>query len=300
MDVSATVKRVYADWDAQNYLNTISGPGTLTVGGGYAWIDGIANRAGGDGSYLAFAGKVVVNNSAGAGAVTDIRNQNSGGNVIEFTPSSTLTLQSTLVTLDYTGGSAIRFNGTLAGSTDLMIQSGNVSFNAGHNSSAHTGNILMNGSGAKLSINGGTVSAPGNQLIGNYGNNVIELNAANAINGAGISAWGALTLDVNAGQNNIGSINEVQANGLTIDISGLGAGEKLWFANSSGGAWSGSVSILGFQEDVVRFGIDSSGLTLGQLGKINGGIYSLTGLGYLTAVPEPTTMGLLLLGGLGL
>ncbi len=110
MDVSATVKRVYADWDAQNYLNTISGPGTLTVGGGYAWIDGIANRAGGDGSYLALAGNVVINNPSGP---TDVRNQNSGGNITEFTPSSTLTLQSTLVTLDFASGSAIRFNGSI-------------------------------------------------------------------------------------------------------------------------------------------------------------------------------------------
>jgi hypothetical protein len=300
MDVSASVQTVFNDWDAGTYVNTIDGLGTLTITGGGDWAQGIANRAGaGGGGTLNMAGKVVINNPFG---VTDIRNQNGADNIIEFTSTSTLTLASTAVTLDFATGSAIRFNGTLNGSANLMIQSKNVSFNAGHNSSGHTGDILLNGVGSKLTINGGTVSASGNQLIGNWGGNTIVLNAANAINGAGISSWGGLTLDVNAGQNNMGSINEVQASGLTIDILGLGLGEGLWFANSSGGAWTGSVSILGFQENVVRFGTDSSGLTAGQLAKINGGIYSLDGSGYLTAVPvpEPTALALVLLGGMGL
>jgi len=87
---------------------------------------------------------------------------------------------------------------------------------------------------------------------------------------------------------------------LTLDLTGLGAGEEVWFANSAGGAWSGTVSILGFQEDTLRFGTDASGLTAAQLGVISGDTYGLTSTGYLTVIPEPGTLGLLFIGGMGL
>lgn len=296
IDVNANVQSVYNDWNAGGYVNTIGGPGTLTINGGSDWAVGIANRSGKDGGgTLSLTGNILINNPAG---VTDIRNQNGANNVVEFTPSSTLTLSSTAVTLDFTGGQAsIGFNGTINGAANLMIQSPNVSFNAGHNSSAHGGNILMNGSTATLTINGGIVSAPGNQLIGNYGSNLVELNAANVINGMGVSAYGALTLDVNASQNNFGSVNEVQSAGMTIDIAGLGAGEELWFDASAGGVWGGTVTVLGYQPGVIRFGTDAAGLTGAQLSVINSGTYSLDSLGYL--IPEPATLSLLLIGAMG-
>jgi len=298
MDVSASIRRVYNDWNAQTYVNTISGPGTLTILGGFDWAEGIANRAGTPaGSTLALAGNVVIDNPFG---VTDIRNANSGNNITEFTPGSTLTLQSTAVTLDFAAGSSIRFNGALAGGADLMIQSGNASFNAGHNSSAFGGNVLFNGT-SKLAVNGGTVLSSSRFFTGNYGSAELELNGANAVNGGNVRVWGStsMLLDVNSAQNNMGAITQVDpAALLTIDIADMGAGE-LWFANSSASTWDGTVTINGFQEGVIRFGTDSSGLTSGQLAKINGGIYSLSGLGYLT-VPEPTTAALLLLSGMGL
>lgn len=293
VDVNGNVQAIYNDWNAGGYVNTIGGPGALTINPGSNWGVGIANRSGKDGGgTLSLTGNILIDNPAG---VTDIRNQNGANNVIEFAPSSTLTLNSTAVTLDFTGGQAsIGFNGTVSGAANLMIQSPNVSFNAGHDSSAHGGNILMNGSTATLTITGGTVSAPGNQLIGNYGSNLVELNAANVINGMGVSAFGALTLDVNAGQNNFGSVNEVQAAGMTIDIAGLGAGEQLWFDASAGGVWGGTVTVLGYEPGVIRFGTDAAGLTGAQLSLINSGTYSLDSQGYL--IPEPSTIGLLLIG----
>jgi hypothetical protein len=75
---------------------------------------------------------------------------------------------------------------------------------------------------------------------------------------------------------------------------------NLFFDDSSGTTWGGTMSILGFEENVIRFGSDEFGLTSAQLDAIDGGIYSLTNQGYLTAIPEPATFGLLLLGGIGL
>ncbi len=88
-----------------------------------------------------------------------------------------------------------------------MVQSGNVSFNAGHNSSAFGGNILFNDFGSKLAVNGGTVLSSSQSFIGNWGAGELELNAANAINDANLVTWGAnMLLDVNSSQNDMGGI----------------------------------------------------------------------------------------------
>lgn len=292
---------------AAGTTNVVGGPGTLTVNTGHAsgFVPGIANQAGSSGGGgLRFDGNVAVNNTGGAG-VTEIRTANGGATQsLVFAPSSTLTLNTVGVTTDFTGGAAsIQLNGTVLGSANLMIQSANASFNAGHDSSAFGGNILMNGTGRFLAINGGTVGNSGVSLVGNYGTNEIELNAANVVNGASVRTPGStsnLTLDVNANQMTMGTIALGTGSTLTLDLLGSSV-TNLFFADSSGAAWNdGTVSILGFQEDVIKFGSDSSGLLPTQLAAIDGGIYSLTSSGFLTAVPEPSALGLFLFGAMGL
>lgn len=302
VDGNYTIERIYKDWNSGGFLNVIGGPGTLTVQGNAAEnYLGIANRSGAnDGGGLQFAGNVVISRPWGNG-FTEIRNDNGINNYIEFTSSSQLTLQTPLMALDFTGGAAaIRLNGNLLGSSELHIQSPTVSFNTGHNSSAFVGNILFNDFGSKLAVNGGTVLSSASSFIGNWGSGELELNSANAVNDANLVTWGAnMLLDVNSSQNNMGGITLGGGTTLTIDVDA--AATSLFFDDSSANNWGGAVTINGFQEGVIKFGSDASGLTAGQLAAINGGIYNLTSGGYLTAlaVPEPTALALVLLGGMG-
>lgn len=301
MDADYTAGAIRANYSSPG-LNTLSGPGTLTINGNAANVLGFANQSGTAGT-LYLNGYMLVNNtSTGANNLTDVRNDNNAGNATEFGTGSTLTLNTPLVTLGGAGGT-ISFNGTLAASSSfLAIQSANVSFGAGHNSSSFGQDIFFWGSNKKLTVDGGTVLASGRKIESQGANNELDLNAANAINGANLSINGAnsMVLGVNSDQANMGQIMLGAGGNLTINLqAGVAA---LDFADSSADTWGGTVTINGFQEGVIQFGSDASGLTPAQLAAIDGGIYTLTSQGYLTAVPvpEPTTLGLLVFSGLGL
>jgi len=111
---------------------------------------------------------------------------------------------------------------------------------------------------------------------------VLELNAPDAINDANVVVGGSndFLLDVNADQSAMGVVNIADGE-LTVDVDpGL---SNLFFKDSAGQAWgSGSISIIGFRENTIRFGTDSNGLTQDQLAAIDGGSYTLTDSGYLT------------------
>ena len=299
LDGSFSVGSLRSYWGAQGTVNEVSGAGTLTILGNGDNNFGIGNWAGGDGGQLSLNANIVINNTGG-NQLTWMRNDNSSGNSIEFTPASTLTLVTPLAMTTSAGGT-IAFNGTLSPSTGfLVVQNNNASFNAGHNSSAFGQDIAFWGSNRKLTVNGGTVLAPGRKFSIQGTGGELELNGANAINGANIEVLSThnLLLDVNSSQLSMGAVS-LGAGVLTIDVD---AGvTDLFFADSSAQTWGGgTVAINGFQEGVIKFGSDSSGLTSGQLAAIDGGIYGLTGLGYLTVVPEPATLGLVLFGGVGL
>ena len=305
VDQNFTVQSYTDGFAGTGFTTTIGGPGTLTFDRNLDSVVTIANSTGNDGSILRFTGNVAINNTAGG--TTYAQNGNSAGNTILFDAGSTLTLTTGL---NATGSGSHQFNGTVAGSGTLGIAANNVSFGAGHDSSTWTGDVSMNGTGRFLAINGGTVGNSGVDLRGNFGTNEIELNGANVINGAnvttGVSATTPnLTLDINANQVNMGTITLGAGSSLTLDLLGSGV-TSLFFADSSSRNWNdATVSILGFQEGVIKFGSDASGLLPAQLAAIddglgNFGIYSLTSSGYLTAVPEPTTLGLLLFGAMGL
>jgi hypothetical protein len=301
MDADFLAGAIRANFGAQGGTNTLSGPKTLTINGNAANVLGFANQAGGSGGTMILNGNMVVNNTpGGVNNFTQVRNDNSAGNATVFDTGSILTLNTPLVTLSGIGGT-ISFNGTLASSASyLAIQANNVSFGAGHNSSSFGQNIAFWGSDRKLTVDGGTVLAPGRKFSIQGTGSELELNGANAINGANIDVLSThnFLLDVNSDQLTMGSIS-LGTGVLTIDLD---AGvSDLFFADSSGATWNGgTVAINGFQEGVIRFGTDASGLTAGQLAAIDGGLYSLSGQGYLTLVPEPTTTALLLFSGMGL
>ncbi len=294
VDSDHTIQSYSDAFAGAGFTNTLYGAGTLTIDRNASGQTGIANATGNAGGTLRLNGKVTVNNSAGGDTL--LQNNNSAGNTTLFDTGSTLTLTTTLRTVQGAGG-IIAFNGTLASSAaDLRIASDNVSFGTGHNSSAFGKDIVFYLPGSKLAIDGGTVLNTGRKFQVNA-NGELELNAAHAINNANITLGAAnnLLLDVNASQNSLGRLT-LGSGTLTIDLAAEVA--DLFFADSSAQAWDGTVVINGFQEGVIKFGTDANGLTAAQLAAIGAG-YSLTESGYLTTIPEPATLGLIGLASAG-
>jgi hypothetical protein len=269
---------------------TIGGSGTLTIDAvsdnpGIRVTTGNADPAG----TLLLNGNFVINNSNNV--PTNIQVLNNGGNKVVFGTSSVLTVNTLLDTVNGVSGGRIEMNGTLAASAaNLRVNSTNLSFGNGHDSTAFGRDIVLF-NGAKLTVDGGSVLNVNRKFQVN-GNSELVLNGANSINGANVVIGGNnnLLIDVNANQANMGSIN-LEDGTLTIDIDASVTG--LVFADSSAQTWgSGLISVVGFREGVIQFGTDGNGLSAVQLAAINSGAYSLNSSGFLTAVPEPKTYAL--------
>lgn len=228
---------------------------------------------------------VIVNNTSGAD--TYVINENGTNNILEFGNNCALTLTTKLRTNSNTG--SILFNCSFSPSTqDLVINSNNVAFGPTH-SSVNFGRDIVMFANSKLAVDGGTVLTANRKFQINGSGAELELNAAGSINNANIVVGNSntLLLDVNADQ---GTMGDVRFSGgavdgvLTIDVDPVVT--NLAFANCSAQAWGGgTITITGFKENTIRFGADNTGLTAGQLAAINGGIYTLTPTGFLTAIP---------------
>jgi autotransporter-associated beta strand protein len=102
-------------------------------------------------------------------------------------------------------------------------------------------------------------------------------------------------------QGNSDVLGTLEINGTVVfDLSG--GDSTLVFDDSSGVAWGSTLQIINYDAgDSIQFGTDGSGLTSTQLADItiNGaGGLSLDGSGYL--IPEPATIGLIMLSSLGM
>lgn len=255
---------------------TLGGAGTLTIDANWTTtIKGIDNATGNDGNLMLITGSMEINNSGAARTI--VRNSNSAANIVRFAPDSNLILTTGLQTSASLG--AIEFNGNISGE-NLFIGSTNAFFGESHDSSELAAVVFFNNS--LLRVNGGNVLHPGGKFQINGSNTALELNAANAVNGAYISISGSnsFRVDFNANQENMGWIN--MTNGaleLVIDPEVT----NVSFSSSYFQDWgTGTVTIVGFREGTIRFGTNGAGLTPEQLAAINGGAYSLTGDGYLT------------------
>lgn len=302
LDQDYSIKSIRASWGVQGgtaeLVNPAGTTNTLALTGSGDNNLGVLNQAGTAGGRLLLNCGLEVINEAGNN-LTFCRNDNSASNVIEFGTSSTLTLTTALST--HPGGKAgntIEFNGTLAPSlADLRIGGPNVSFNAGHDSSAFGRDLVLQsiaGAIPKLTVNGGTVLAPFRKLQVNSSGE-LALNGANAWNGANLVLGGAKTLllNVNSDQENMGTIT-LGTGILTIDLDATVT--NLSFADCVSNTWSGAVTITNFMTEVVRFGTTETGISPIQLAAVTA--YDSAGVlvpdldinasGYLTGTVTPT------------
>ena len=252
--------------------------GTLTIDRNSATAElGIGNLTDND-RKLRINCDVIIDNSLGGDTL--VQNANGAANIVEFDSNCDLTLSTKLRT-DANVGTII-FNCNFSPSSqNLFIGSNNVSFGPDH-SSVNFGRDIVLFSNSKLAVDGGIVLTDFRKFQVNGTGAELELNAANTINNANIIIGGtnSLILDANADQATLGVVN-VNDGALTIDVDP--AVGNLSFKDSSAQSWgSGTITINGFKEGVIRFGTDATGLTAGQLAAIDGGAYFLTPDGFLT------------------
>lgn len=290
VDQNFTIQRYLDGFGGESFTHTLYGAGTLTIDTNSSTTFLGINNATGDsaelpenpGGTLRFNGNLTIHNTDPSGATTTIRNSNSPSNILLFDSVCNLTLTTRLQTLQGSGGT-INFNCNLASSAaNLILNSNNVVFGASH-SSIDFGNDIVLLANSKLSIDGGIVLNNGRKFQVNGSGAELELTAPGTINNANLIIDGSnnFLLDVDADQEAMGLVN-INDGALTIELDTTVT--SLSFKDSSGQPWgTGSITITGFKENTIRFGTDASGLTPEQLALIDGGAYSLTSTGYLTA-----------------
>ena len=263
VDGNFTIKRLQNSFGSQ-FPQTISGAGTLTVDANAGGTpQAIVNVAGAGGGTMVIDTNVVIDNS-GAG-FSQIRNNNSSGNILTLGSNSTLTLVTGAEVAQGAGGS-INFDGSIAGNGNLRLIHNNVSFGATSDNPSHTGEMVFQGN-TQVTVD----TAAGNTFFGGAkfqvnGNATLTLNNENVIANTPLIGFGGtptFNLNVNADQ----AFGNLALNSGIVDLT-LGAGvDDLDFLPSSAFGWTGSLNINNFTPGVVGFGFDG-GLSAAQLGLI--------------------------------
>lgn len=274
MDMDDTVKSIYSSFGTVSGISTSAG-GTLTIDiNSGAALNGVYTAYNKDDEVtrLEFDGNVTIQNSGGTSVNTYIGVKNARDNAtLAFGPNSVLTLNSQAQTL---ANGTVELNGTLAGSQALRIAASNVILGDGHDSSGFNNGFVFISTGAKMTVNGGTVLSSARKFQVNAAGVELEINAADSVEGFfSLTDAASILLDVNADQSSLGRIILGAASGFMIDMEGVGS--QLAFAQSTDD-WQGStVVISNFISEVVRFGSDSNGLLAANMDNITA--YDRTG-----------------------
>jgi hypothetical protein len=286
VDANYTVRDLRTVFSTTGAL--ISGPGTLTIDRNAATTTAALLNQSGQGAVLAFDGSLTIKNTLEGRTV--LRNANSASNVIRFNSTSVLTLETGLEIQTGSGG-LVDFNGSLAGPADLFFNSNNSIFGTTADNTGYEGDLVFFANALAVSnLVGGRLVESGSKVQVNGNGSRMEINGSETFFGSvNVGGPNNFTFDADADQSSMGVV-AIADGVLTIDVDS--AVTQLAFANSSAEMWgAGSVSIVGFKENTVRFGTDASGLTLTQLAAIDGGIYSLNSQGYLTTMSAPSLFG---------
>ena len=220
-------------------------------------------------------------------SLDDIENfQVNGGGTssIAFGENSDLTINVPTKLLAQ-GNKTINMNGVLRGLGQFQIAGNSkVIFGNTSNNSNFNGVLEFFGSGASITANTSSENSfldnSKKLLVSNTGAS-LKLNESNILNGNIEIGDNNLSIDVIANQDSIGTIT-IGNDTLKINIDT--AVTQLSFTDNSLSNWgSGTITIIGFQDNLIRFGTNENGLTSNQLEQINIGLGSvkINNLGYL-------------------
>lgn len=205
-------------------------------------------------------------------------NQVSGGTTF----SGNVTLGTKAVTLD-AGGTLVKLTGVISGSGSLFVE----------------GSATLELTGANT-YTGATTVVNGKLLLG----------TANTIASSRRVILGVANLDLGGFSHAMGNTTLQLTGNSSINFSG--SANSISFANSSGLSWSGILNLAdwsgnGYTGTQLRFDSSSGGLTAAQLAEIefdgNAATLGEAGIdanGFITEAPEPSSLLVGLLGGLGM
>jgi len=269
-----------SDGAPMTILSVMQGAGAVETQSGDSVYFYAANTYTG-GTILDGAGGVNFNNntSFGTGTISLLRSEG----IIASQGSSALTLANAV---------------SLTASDTLLIALGSTAPVTLIGNITGAGNLIVQGAGSSLTLTG-----TGNTYTGTTTINSGKLIAvvANAFASSSSIVLHGGTLAPNGfSQANAGTLSLTASS--TIDYGGLAA--TMSFANSSALTYSGSLAVVNFNPniDVLQVGTSSSGLTSGQLSDIteDGAATMILSDGDVVMVPEPTSLVLGALGGLGM
>lgn len=289
VDTNISIKKIQTTFATGGDV-PIAGSGTLTIDPGANNNNAIENVSNNDVA-INFKGNLEINNSAGG--FTLMRSLNGNSNAINFETGSTLTLTTSLATINGSSGD-FNYNGSITGSGNLRLGPNTINtFGSTASNPDWSGDLvfLLN-SQAIVNTLDNNIFYDGPKIQVNGNNSSIEVNGANVfVSGITVGGGNTFTFTANKNQNNMGGI--VFQNNGTLNLTADNGVTNLSFEDNSASAWnSGTLNITGFKEGVIRFGTDNTGLTSGQLSQItadNGGKdLELDENGYLVNVPDFT------------
>ena len=218
---------------------------------------------------------------------------NAGGTCsITFDSNSKINVNSD-IKFSASGDREINMNGILDGLGQIQIgTSSKIIFGASSDNESFAGGFKMLGNNSQMIINtdssatflkSGVAVMLESSSIGHS----VTLNSDNVFYGDLTILDNTFDLNVNANQSGMGIITMSNGNLNLILNDSISA---LAFANNSSADWgTGTLSISGFQDNLISFGNDSSGLTLDQIKQINheGGNVIINEFGYLITSDYP-------------
>ena len=212
---------------------------------------------------------------------------NAGGKCsVTFGSNSNISLNSD-VKFSASEDRTINMNGVLNGSGQFQIgTSSTINFGSSSDNKLFTGGFNMLGNNSQLIVNtdsSATFLKSGVEVmleLSSTGHSV-TLNSENVFYGDLTILDNPFNLNVNANQSDMGIIT--MGSGI-LNLILNDSISALEFANNSSADWgTGTLSISGFQDNLISFGNDSSGLSLDQIKQINheGGNVIINEFGYL-------------------
>lgn len=308
-NASATGGIVIAGGDGGgNGAITVNDNATLTANQDLlvSWngASGVFTQNGGNVVTHAFTGidntgaSVTVNGSNGVNGVVNLN-----GGTLSTTgfnkPTNTATLNFNGTVVKVTGNTTTGSFINNFGNGEINVQAGGAKFDTNGNSItivqdlAGVGGLTKQGTGS-LTLTGasaytGTTTISGGSLV---------LGASERISNSSSLTLAGGTLDLNSFDETLDALSLTSSS--TIDFGNLASANAVAFANSSGNAWTGVLTLTNFAPGSDAISFAGAGLTGDQLAKIqytiNDTLYVGSGFNgnnvMFTAVPEPSSVAL--------